>query len=420
MSIVISHPTGNANVRAVLRAGGAAGLVDSFWTTLAIPPGLAGWSALSPAMQRRLGQRTFPEVAWARTKARPLRETVRQMGRSLGIESLIRHETGWASVDQVYRALDRNVADYLRADRSGRLRAVYAYEDGAYETFHAAADTGVTRVYDLPIAHWRTLRRLLTEEAELHPAWAPTMEGLIDSAGKHDRKDAEIELADRILVASSFTRQSLEEHFGTNSRVTVIPYGAPPATPQPLPERMPDEPLRLFYAGHLSQRKGVAYLIAALNRLDVPWHLTLAGPRPVAAPAELDRFLSDTRCRWLGVVPHATLLEHMRAAHVFVFPSIVEGFGMVLTEALSAGLPIITTPHTAGPDIIMAGREGFIVPIRDADAITKHLTQLYEDEPLRQSMARAAQSKAQALTWAAYERSIALVLAEAVKGRPGA
>lgn len=409
MSIVISHPTGNANVRAVLRAGGAAGLVDSFWTTLAIPPGLAGWSALSPAMQRRLGQRTFPEVAWARTKARPLRETVRQMGRSLGIESLIRHETGWASVDQVYRALDRNVADYLRADRSGRLRAVYAYEDGAYETFHAAADTDVTRVYDLPIAHWRTLRRLLTEEAELHPAWAPTMEGLIDSAGKHDRKDAEIELADRIVVPSQFVRESLLARADTSARLFVVPFGCPPPMVAAPSVRLKGQPLELMFAGHLNQRKGISYLISALRLLDVDWRLTLAGPRPMNAPKDLDHFLSDPRCNWLGVVPHPVLMEAMTKSHLFVFPTIVEGFALVTTEALAAGLPIITTPNS-GADIVLDGVNGYKVSIRDPEAIAAKITAISEDETLRQELSMNALRTASKNQWHSYEEYIVSLL----------
>src|SRR5690606_6080171 len=122
------------------------------------------------------------------------------------------------------------------------------------------------------------------EEAELHPSWAPTMEGLIDSAEKLERKDEEISLADSISVASSFTRRSLEEHFGSGLPITVAPYGAPPPLVTEPNRRGPGEPIRVLYAGHLAQRKGIAYLIAALQRLDVPWRLTLAGPRPVLAP----------------------------------------------------------------------------------------------------------------------------------------
>ncbi len=409
----MSHPTGNANLRAVLRAVAGAERLDSFWTALALPPPLASTPLLGDGIRRELARRCFPEVPWRRVRTRLRREVVRLGARALGWRGLHRHEVGWASVDGVYHDLDARVAAYVRAAGAQRpARAVYAYEDGALATFRAARARGVTCLYDLPIAHWRTLRRLLAEEAELQPAWAATMEGLRDSAAKLARKDEELRLADRVVVASSFTRRSLEEHFGDALAVTVTPYGAPPPLVDAPAVRRRDAPLHLLYAGHLAQRKGLAYLVAALARLDVPWRLTLAGPKPAAAPAALEALLADPRCDWLGTVPHATLLEAMTRAHVFVFPSIVEGFGMVLYEAMAAGLPVITTPNTAGPDILTEGVEGFVVPIRDPDAIAERIAALAADEDRRQAMATAALATAAASGWRAYEDRISALLDE--------
>lgn len=406
MTVIVSHPTGNANLRALIRSLSCRGMLEEFCTTIALPPRLLSSLVLDEGTRRRLGQRTFPEANWGQTHHRPLRELVRLTARALGPAALIRHETGWASVDAVYRDLDTATAARLRHNQASRITGVYAYEDGAFETFKVAKSKGIACLYDLPIAYWRTLQRLLSEEAERRPDWAPTMKGLLDSQEKHARKDAEIALADQIVVASSFTRTSLLDHFGPNLNVTVVPYGCPPAVTRPA-RRDANEPLRLFYAGHLAQRKGVADLLEATGRLGFDWHLTLAGPMPAAVPEALRTALSDPRCNWLGAIPHATLLEEMTRAHVFVFPSIVEGFGMVLTEAMACGLPVITTPHTAGPDLITSGREGFIVPIRDPDAIAGALTRLAEQEDRRQEMAESALEAARRLSWSAYESRIA-------------
>lgn len=406
MTVVVSHPTGNANLRAVLRSLAAKGLLEEFVTTVAIPPRILGNPILSQATRRRLGQRCFVEADWGRTRITPFREVTRLAARRLGLTALTRHELGWAAVDAVYRDVDLATASRIQRASPGRLKAVYAYEDGALETFRVAKAKGVACLYDLPIAHWRSLKRLLEEEAQRLPEWAPTMEGLLDSAKKHARKDEEIALADQILVASSFTRNSLTEHFGDSIKVTVVPYGCPtPTIPRPS-ERLHGAPLRLFYAGHLAQRKGIADLIEATRRLQFDWHLTLAGPLPATVPPALREALADPRVDWLGVVPHATLLERMSEAHVFVFPSIVEGFGMVITEAMASGLPVVTTPNTAGPDIIESGREGIIVPIRDPDAIATALTRLAEDEELRRGMAERSLETAHRLSWETYEARI--------------
>ena len=95
---------------------------------------------------------------------------------------------------------------------------------------------------------------------------------------------------------------------------------------------------------------------------------------------------------------------------VFVFPSLFEGFGLVLTEALSQGIPIIATSHTCAPDIMTDGKEGFIIPIRDSDAITEKLELLHEDRELLHSMKRAAIETAQQISWKRYQEKLANTL----------
>lgn len=414
MNIIVTHPTGNANVRAVLRALSNAGLLESFWTTLALPNAVVNGALVGERISRELSRRTFGEVRWEQTRARPWRELVRLASTRLGIDWVTRHETGWASVDAVYRDLDRAVARNLATRRLNGIRAIYAYEDGALQSFRQAADLGLGRIYDLPIAHWRTLRRLLEEESALHPEWAVTMEGLRDSLAKRERKDQEISLADRIVVPSSFVRLSVEEYLGNGVKIVVAPFGAPRLGVHRPIERPKGEPLRLIFVGQLNQRKGVAYLIDALQELEIPWHLTLAGRLPSFIPKSLASLLDDKRCHWLGHVPHSTLLEYMRRAHLFVFPSIVEGLALVLFEAMSSGLPIVATPNSGAPDIMTDGKEGFIVPIRNPRVIAERITELYEDEVRRQTMATAAIRRAATSDWKSYENQIAELVGDVI------
>lgn len=409
MSVLVSHPTGNANVRAVLRGLVTEHILGEFHTTLALPPVLVGQiNKLTPHAER-LTQRAFPEALSARVIGHPSREIVRQVARRLGWQWLNRHESGWASIDSVYMSLDERVASRLKQKAIQPFRAIYAYEDGAEKSFLSAKQTGAACLYDLPSAHWRAVRAISEEEADRMPAWRHTLQGLNDSAKKLARKDRELELADRVFVASSYTSRSLTDHFGDALKISITPYGCPfPLVERPL-ERLPSEPLRLLYAGRLTQPKGIGYLMAALGQLEIRWRLTLIGSRPENAPPELDDFMSDPRVHWLGIVPHNVLLQQMKKEHVFVFPSLSDGFGLVLTEALAAGLPVITTPNTAGPDIMSEGegREGFIVPIRDPDAIAERITQFADDEVLRRKMAVNALETARRISWTGYERQVA-------------
>ena len=96
----------------------------------------------------------------------------------------------------------------------------------------------------------------------------------------------------------------------------------------------------------------------------------------------------------------------MSRQDVLVFPSLFEGFGLVMLEAMSRGLPVIATAHTAAPDVLTDGEDGFIVPIRSADAIVERLEQLIRDRPRLAAMKRAAREKAATLSWESYRRGI--------------
>jgi glycosyltransferase involved in cell wall biosynthesis len=408
--LLFSHPTGNANVRHAALGLFRAGLLAEFWTCLNFRAPAVMERLLPGQLSRQLRRRAYaPELA-AAIHTRPFHEVMRLFAPRLGFPGLVRHETGRFSVDAVYRALDRTVARRLRA---GNFRAVYAYEDGAQFSFLEARRRGLCTLYDLPIGYWRAARTLLLEEAEREPEWAATLTGNRDSPAKTERKDAELALADVVFVASSYTRLTLGEAADFKGTVVVVPYGAPSFTPV-----APDAPsvsakkLRVLFVGSLGQRKGLSYLFAACRQVRSAVTLTVIGQKPFESCPALERELAAVR--WIAGCPHQQILAEMAAHDVFVFPSLFEGFGLVLLEALAMGLPIITTPHTAGPDLIQDGVEGFIVPIRDSLAIAGRLELLHRERDRLAEMSRAARLRARQLPWENYEETLAACVGQAL------
>ncbi len=358
----------------------------------------------------QLRRRSYPAELAPAIHTRPFREVVRLFAPQLGFPGLVRHETGRFSIDAVYRGLDRAVARRLQ---QVPFSAVYAYEDGAEFSFREARRRGVGTLYDLPIGYWRAARALLLEEAERQPEWAVTLAGNRDSAAKTERKDAELALAEVVFVASSYTRRTLSEASDFKGTVVVVPYGAP-ALPAVAPSSppLPAKQLRVLFVGSLGQRKGLSYLFAACRQVQSAVTLTVIGQKPQEPCPALDRELAGAR--WIASCPHSQILAEMAAHDVFVFPSLFEGFGLVLLEALAAGLPIITTPHTAGPDLIQEGVDGFIVPIRDSTAIAERLELLHRDPARRAEMSRQARRRAREFTWASYEATLAACVRQAL------
>ncbi len=416
--ILMSHPLGNANVRNAALALNDAGLLAELWTCLHWQPGHLLERLLPASLRRELSRRSFPATIRDRVHTSPWREMGRLLaGRLPGSDWLTRHETGWCSVDAVFAALDARVGrrvDSLRARGTPALSGVYGYEDAAAATFQVAGRGGLARFYDLPIGYWRAWQEIFAEEAERAPEWAATLTGREDSPAKLARKDEELQMADAVIVASSFTRQTLLTAPAFRAPVHVIPYGAPAPPAQPL-ENLEAAPagrrkLRVLFAGALSQRKGLSYLLAAIQTLGSSFELTLLGGKTAKDCLPLDQAVRQHR--WIPSLSHADVLAEMARQDVLVFPSLFEGFGLVILEAMSRGLPVIATPHTAGPDLITDSVDGFIIPIRSPAAIAEKLELLLRDPARLLAMKVAARKKAETLTWQNYRTRLAAAVTQ--------
>jgi glycosyltransferase involved in cell wall biosynthesis len=400
--MLLSHPTGNANVRAVLAGLLAAGVLGEFHTTIATYPGNL-WNLLgkTPA-GRELRRRAFDESLRTLTVQHPLRELGRMVATRLRLP-LTTHERGIFCIDAVYHAQDTAVAKRLR-QQPDLFSGVYTYEDGALETLQAAAELNLHRVYDLPIAFWTTLRRLLEEEAERLPAWKQTLGGGVnDSPAKLERKCLEIELAETVICPSQFVARSIPASL--RARVVVAPFGSPPAPTGDWSRPGSNEKLRVLFAGSMSQRKGLGDLLAALRRLkrnDV--ELVVMGTPQ--APMEFYRGEFNQFTFEPGR-PHSEVLQLMRRCDVFCLPSIVEGRALVMQEAMSQGLPLLITANTGGEDLIEEGVTGFLVPIRSPETLAEKIHWFADHRSALPEMSRAAQAKAARLTWAAYGETVA-------------
>jgi glycosyltransferase involved in cell wall biosynthesis len=293
------------------------------------------------------------------------------------------------------------------------LRAVYAYEDCAVETFTAARDRGLHRIYDLPIAYWETSQRLLQEEAERYPDWEPTLGATRDSAEKLVRKTRELELADLVMCPSEFVRDSLPAERASSRKCIVVPFGSPPAqTPVTVDSKRSDLPLRVLFAGTLSQRKGLADLFLATKLLNSKAiELVVMG----SLMRSLDWYQQFAEFTYEHPRPHAEVLELMQTCDVLVLPSIVEGRALVQQEAMACGLPVIATRNAGADDVIVDGETGFLVPIRSPEAIADRIGWFASNRARIHGMGHAAQTRACQLTWRGYGEQIVGAVRELIQ-----
>ncbi|MGF1539027.1 MAG: glycosyltransferase family 4 protein [Pleurocapsa sp.] len=234
------------------------------------------------------------------------------------------------------------------------------------------------------------------------------------------RELREYQLADRIAVPSLFAQRTFLQQGFKPERLIHNPLGTSLTTFSP--GKKQDKVFRVVYAGSLGVRKGIHYLVRAFMAADLPdSELILLGKTTPETPKLLEG--ADGRVKCLGHVPEVKLAEYYRNSSVFVMPSLEDGFGMVLAQAIACGIPIISTTHTGAEDLLtMDGSKsqamqdniqeypaGYIVPPHNIQAIAVLLKKLAENPELLQSKQQAALNfNPDALNWSAYaQRAIA-------------
>lgn len=405
-NIIVSHPTGNANLRAALDGFEQNKILAAFYTCIATQNNtvfslLSKLPGMSEFKRRAFGENLTPFI-----HTYPSHELMRLLSMKAGFSRLIQHEVGKFSIDAVYQNLDKIVAKALANNNSNnKYNAVYAYEDGALNSFKSAAQNGIKCLYDLPIGYWKAARVLMAEEIQKRPDWAATLSGFSDSELKTKRKDEELALADHIFVASSFTAQTLSHYPGTLKDISVIPYGFPKVEEIKSYKRKENQKLKFLFVGGLSQRKGIADIFDAVEPLKDFVELTVVGRLPNNDVPVLNKALEN--CNYIPSLAHSEILKLMKENDVLLFPSLFEGFGLVITEAMSQGTPVITTNRTVGPDIINHGENGWIIEAGNHIALREMMEQLIHNPELIELNGRAAHKLASSRPWNVYGNELA-------------
>ena len=385
---VVSHPTGNTFVRALINQLNTQNQLEKFFTT--IGAGL-GANPLIRSFCKEKRKYAIPDKMISR-------QWMPEFARLLSKGD---QEKKRRKVDLSYQALDHKVSLAL-SNHSSQI--LHAYEDGCSSSFARAKQQGIQCSYELPIAHWATARRLLAEEAERHPEWEPTLESTREPEEKLCQKEEELKLADRITCPSQFVLDSIPLEISQKTPCQVSPFGSPPCEPVDFERSTQSDTLRLLFVGSMSQRKGLADLFEAMKLLrGEPISLTILGQPSM--PMEFYR-KQFSEFAYFPPCPNQKVRDMMKAHDALVLPSIVEGRALVQQEALSCGLPIIVTPNAGGEDLVEEGITGHIVPIRSPEKIAEAIRAMIENINLKEEIQQLCQKKATQYTWANYAQNI--------------
>ena len=256
-----------------------------------------------------------------------------------------------------------------------------------------AHQRGAKFVCDRGSSHIRVQNDLLREE---HALWNMPYLGI--DRRTIAREESEYDEADYITVPSTFVYRTFVEQGVSANKLRLLPYGVNLSRFQPV-DKPDSQRFDILFVGGMSLQKGVQYLVQAYQRIKHPAKsLTFVGSPSeslIKALTLVGLWLEDTIV--LGHMPQTELKQIMSRSHVLVLPSIQDGFGMVMAQAMACGCPVVATNHTGAEDLMTDGLEGFIVPVRDVSALTDKLQQLADEPRLRDSMGEKALQKVQSL-----------------------
>jgi glycosyltransferase involved in cell wall biosynthesis len=299
--------------------------------------------------------------------------------------------------------------------------ALFACSYYAYEAFKPGPERSDNRILFQIHPHPATVRRTLLGELDRTPAARASLNSELElrlEPGEMSDFSSEAALATAWVVASSHTRSTLAENGIDPSRVHVVPYGV---SASDFPERRDSPALasdfKIMFLGSLVQRKGLSDLLDAIRQVSARTvtvclrgrgfvdHDLLAGYKDV----KLDIALN---------MPRTRIVEELQRSDLLILPSLEEGFGHAILEAMSCGVPVLATDRTCAPDLIEDGVHGFIVPIRDPESIAARIAWALDNRPALAEMGRMAAMRAREYTWERFRAGIGTAYIDAVRG-PG-
>lgn len=281
----------------------------------------------------------------------------------------------------------------------------WGFQGSCASSLRAAHNSGMTTVMEYASIPDRIAQTLLAQDSFLLQDQIPSKSvqpSKLDPANVGGAPDI-------YLAASSFSASCLESSGVLKKAIRVIPLGVDLAR---FPYRRRDltGPLKVLFVGKLARHKGLHYLLEAVRMMDSEnIQVSIVGPS-VGDDSSITPFASLFTA--LGPLEGDALVRAFHNHDVLVVPSLYEGFGFVILEAMASGMPVIATENSCAPDVIREGVDGFVVPVRDAEAIASHLDWCARNRMQLLEKGCNATSRAREYSWGCYEDRVSGFIAE--------
>jgi len=326
------------------------------------------------------------------------------------------------------------IFDKLAARNLGKADIVIGGSSMFLHTLRKAKSSGAIAVVERGSSHILYQNNILKEEYEKFGVKMRTF--LLPHPEVIEKELKEYEEADYISIPSSYVKRTFLENGVPENKLIQVPYGVDLSAFRQIPKT--DKVFRVVFAGGMTLRKGVHYLLRAFSELKLPnseliligslndeikpffkkygvryrgsTSQTLTSIREEVEPRKIEkntRTPKNSKITYIGHIPQKELFKYYSQSSVFVIMSIEEGLALVQPQAMACGLPVIYTVNTGGEDIVRDGTDGFVIPIRDVEALKEKILYLYNNPEICRKMGESAKERvSNGFTWDDYGNKI--------------
>lgn len=390
MKVLLIHP-GTQHALKLARELSKNGFLDKYISTLVWSDThflIRALKKLAPKLYLQVSGRVLTGVPTSKLKTFPLIELRHRINKFFGKN---------LTENQLYYKKNKSFQQALKCKQIAGSDIIIGFDTSSWILVDIAKRKGKKFILDQSIGHSVEMLQVFKQLNSQYPEWA---KHIIEKEDKFLQfEKSEYDKAAFIVVASTFTKQTLIKNGINEQKILLNPYGVDLNLFYYHPKVIKQKKIFLFI-GTVDVRKGIPFLLECWNKANLQdCELWIVGP---IADEIKEKIEKEVSIRVFGKIMNASLSKIMKEAHVFVFPSFFEGFGLVILEAMASGLPVITTTATAGTDLIEDGKEGFVITPGKEEQLIKCLHFFNTNPDQISIMGKQARLKAEQYSWKDY------------------
>ncbi|WP_167459515.1 glycosyltransferase family 4 protein [Pedobacter jejuensis] len=402
MKGIVANPNIAPHIKESVLAYETAGLLKYFYTSFIChknDPLSKILFVILPIFIHEFKRRAFEEIDYKFVRTKPYTELLRVFA-ARNLSSII--------TDKIWEKSELSFDKWVARNLTEDLNFIHVVEHTCLSTIKKAKTLNIKSFYEQPSIHHKTFSETVKRQLKIYPDFdIESIKLLYNEASirRNKRRDEELKLADYIICNSSYTKKTLVDGGVNESKIISIPLGFPDVKIRTTNTKQ-YERLIFLTAGNLSIGKGTHILIEAWKEINISGanaELWLVGKNNL--PESFTHTIPKN-IKLFGNIPRTELMIKFAEANVLIHPTLADGFGMVITEAMSCGLPVITTYNSIGPDIIEDKKSGLLIESNNKAAIKDSINWCINNKEKLSLIGIEALKKAKSYPWSEYRKNL--------------